>query len=190
MTLFDQWWMEAIASEVPEPNAMTLATVDEHGHPSARIILLKGASDNGFEFFTNYQSRKAHEMDLHPHVALVILWKELERQIRIEGIVTKLPFERSQAYFQSRPRESQIGAWASPQSQIIPDRSGLEQEVVKISERFENIDPLPCPEFWGGYIVSPFAIEFWQGRPDRLHDRFLFRRNEKGENWSVNRLAP
>ncbi len=180
----------ALESELAEPTAMTLATVNAEGKPSARIVLLKGVSSEGFEFYTNYQSRKAKDMEMVPFVSLVFFWKELERQVRVEGRVEKIPFEKSQTYFQSRPRGSQIGAWASPQSEVIPDRQMLEEASTAISQQFENVDPLPCPEHWGGYLVQPFAIEFWQGRSDRLHDRFRYIRNEKEANWSTDRLAP
>ena len=190
LVLFEIWMANALESEISEPTAMTLATVNAEGKPSARIVLLKGVSTEGFEFYTNYQSRKAKEMDQVPYVSLVFLWKELERQVRIEGRVEKVSFEKSQTYFQSRPRGSQIGAWASPQSEVIPDRQVLEDASASVSEKFENVDPLPCPEHWGGYLVIPDAIEFWQGRSDRLHDRFRYTRNEKEANWSVDRLAP
>ncbi|MEP6647416.1 MAG: pyridoxamine 5'-phosphate oxidase [Saprospiraceae bacterium] len=187
---FSAWWHDAVASEIVEPNAMTLATVNADGQPSARIVLLKGISENGFEFYTNYQSQKARDIESNPNVALLFLWKELERQVRIEGVAEKVTREKSQAYFQSRPRGSQIGAWASPQSVIIPDREILENKVNEISLQYSHIDPLPLPEFWGGYIVHPHQIEFWHGRPDRMHDRFRYSRNKKGENWSIDRLAP
>jgi pyridoxamine 5'-phosphate oxidase len=191
MALFYKWWDEAIDAEVLEPNAMTLATVNGMGRPTARIVLLKTASAEGFEFFTNYTSQKAKDLDRNPVAALLFLWKELERQVRIEGIVEKLPRERSQVYFQSRPRGSQIGAWASPQSEVIPTREMLEEQVEKISQQFENVDPLPCPDHWGGYVLRPLMIEFWQGRPDRLHDRFRYKRAETEEaNWLIDRLAP
>lgn len=190
MNMFYKWWDEALDSEIVEPNAMTLATVSTNGQPSARIVLLKGASAEGFEFYSNYESQKAREMEHNPKVALIFLWKELERQIRIEGIADKLSKEKSQVYFQSRPRGSQIGAWASAQSKVIPDRKVLEEAVEKISEQFENVDPLPCPDQWGGYMVKPNLIEFWQGRPERLHDRFRYTKNEKEENWMIDRLAP
>lgn len=190
MELFYRWLEDAIAAEVPEPNAMTLATVNAEGKPSARTVLLKVASSEGFEFFTNYLSPKGKDLEHNPHAAIVFLWKEIERQVRIEGIAEKLTYERSQTYFQSRPRGSQIGAWASPQSQVIPDRKILEDEADKYSQQFENVDPLPCPEFWGGYIIRPSLIEFWHGRLDRLHDRFRYTLDPGGENWSVVRLAP
>lgn len=190
MDVFYKWWDEAIDSEITEPNAMTLATVNVDGQPSARIILLKGASEDGFRFFSNYDSHKAQDMEFNPRVALVFLWKELERQVRIEGAVEKISLEASQDYFQSRPRGSQIAAWASPQSKIIQDRRLIEEEVEKVSTRFENVDPLPCPAHWGGYLVIPHLIEFWQGRRDRLHDRIQYILNEKGANWTIARLAP
>lgn len=190
LVLFETWMANALESEIPEPTAMTLATVNAEGKPSARIVLLKGVSSDGFEFYTNYLSRKAKDMEQIPFVSLVFLWKELERQVRIEGRVEKVSFEKSQTYFQSRPRGSQIGAWASPQSDVIPDRQVLEDASASISEKYENVDPLPCPEHWGGYLVIPSVIEFWQGRRDRLHDRFRYSRNEKEANWSIDRLAP
>ncbi len=189
MVLFHQWWNEVLLSEIPEPNAMTLATVNKEGKPSARIVLLKGASVSGFEFYTNYQSAKAKDMEENPHVALVFLWKEIERQVRIEGVVEKVSTEQSQNYFQSRPRGSQIGAWASPQSVVIPDRKFLEAAANKIAEQFENVDPLPCPEQWGGYLVIPSKIEFWQGRSDRMHDRICYSKLKR-EDWKRERLAP
>ena len=188
MSLFYQWWDAALESEIIEPNAMTLATVNDQGQPSARVVLLKSASGDGFEFYTNYQSQKGIEMEKNPKVALVFLWKDLERQIRIEGIVEKVSKEKSQVYFQTRPRGSQIGAWASPQSKVIPDRNYLEEEMEKISEQFENVDPLTCPDHWGGYIVKPRMIEFWQGRSDRLHDRIRYVLTEN--TWKIERLAP
>lgn len=190
VALFHQWFQQAMDAAISEPNAMTLATVNAEGWPSARIVLLKGVSIEGFEFYTNYNSRKAAEIEQNPHVSLVFLWKELERQVRINGIAEKVLFEKSQTYFQSRPRGSQIGAWASPQSQVIADRHILEDAADKIAGQYENVDPLPCPEHWGGYIVKPVEIEFWQGRPDRMHDRFVYRKKEKGTGWSIDRLAP
>lgn len=190
MQMFYRWWDEVVDSEITEPNAMLLATVNADHKPSARVVLLKSATAEGFEFYTNYQSQKGLDMEQNPHVALVFFWKELERQIRIEGTVEKISKEKSQIYFQSRPRGSQIGAWASPQSKVITGRDILEEAVEKISDQFENVDPLPCPDHWGGYIVTPVMMEFWQGRPDRLHDRFKYTKNEKEGNWSIDRLAP
>lgn len=189
MDLFRRWWHEAVSAEIEEANAMTLATIDVHGHPAARIVLLKGLHEAGFEFFTNYQSRKGEEIARHPHVALLFFWKEMERQIRIEGKAEKVSAERSEQYFQSRPRGSQVGAWISPQSQVIDDRAVLEANLKLIEERYAGVDPLPLPEHWGGYLVRPRMIEFWQGRPDRLHDRFRYELVHDGL-WKAERLAP
>ncbi len=185
---FLQWFNDALDAELTEPNAMTFATVDSTGQPSARIVLLKGVSDDGFEFYTNYYSRKGMQLASNPKVAITFLWKELERQVRIEGIAHKVSREKSQAYFQSRPRGSQIGALASPQSEVISDRSILDENVNRISREFENTDPIPCPDHWGGYVVVPHMIEFWQGREDRMHDRFRYLKIEDG--WKIERLAP
>jgi pyridoxamine 5'-phosphate oxidase len=189
MDLFRLWWHEAIDAEIEEANAMTLATVDVRHQPSARIVLLKVLSNEGFEFFTHYESRKAHDMAHNPDVALLFFWKELERQIRIEGRVEKVSRERSENYFQSRPRGSQLGGWISPQSQVIPDRTVLENRAKVVADKFAGLDPLPLPEHWGGYLVRPRIMEFWQGRPDRLHDRFRYSLVENGI-WKVDRLAP
>lgn len=189
MDLFRQWWHEAIEAEIDEANAMTLATIDRAGYPSARIVLLKGLHQDGFEFFTNYLSPKAQDMEVNRHVALLFFWKEMERQIRIEGKVEKVSKERSEQYFQSRPRGSQIGAWASPQSQVIPDRSVIENNLKTTEEKYADLDPLPLPDHWGGYLVRPLYFEFWQGRPDRLHDRFRYTQHPGGP-WAVDRLAP
>ncbi|HEY3386225.1 MAG TPA: pyridoxamine 5'-phosphate oxidase [Saprospiraceae bacterium] len=189
MDLFRRWWHEAIEAEIDEANAMTLATVNKQGLPSARIVLLKGLTHEGFEFFTNYQSQKAKDMEDNPNIALLFFWKEMERQIRIEGTVEKVSRERSEKYFQSRPRGSQIGAWTSPQSQVIPDRTILDENGKQIAEKYANEDPLPLPDFWGGYLVRAHTLEFWQGRPDRLHDRFRYSLQSNGL-WTVDRLAP
>jgi len=186
--LFRAWWKTVIDADITEPNAMTLATVNAMHQPSARTVLLKGISDHGFEFYTNYESRKGQEMEKNPNVALLFFWKELERQVRIEGVVEKVSRQRSQEYFQSRPLGSQIGAWASPQSKVIEDRSELDLAVTRIEEKFIGQDPLPVPDHWGGYIVRPHLFEFWQGRPDRLHDRFEYRLENK--EWKIERLAP
>jgi len=188
LDLFRKWWHEAIEVEIEEANAMTLATVNGKGHPSARIVLLKGIHADGFEFFTNYNSSKAMDLAGNPNVALLFFWKEMERQVRIEGTATKVSKERSEQYFQSRPRGSQIGAWTSPQSQVIADRSVLKTNANAIEVKYAGMDPLPLPEHWGGYIVNPLAIEFWQGRADRLHDRFRYTLLDGG--WTVDRLAP
>lgn len=185
---FTTWFNEAIAAQVPEPNAMNLATVNENGRPASRIVLLKGVENNRFVFYTNYQSRKGKELDQNPACALTFFWPELERQIRIEGIASRIDEKRSEAYFQSRPRGSQIGAWASPQSSVIGDRSLLEERTKQIEEKFKGLDVLPKPNQWGGYEIEPLLIEFWQGRSNRLHDRLLY--NNIDGSWTINRLAP
>lgn len=185
---FKVWFDEALNSEIPEPNAMTLATASREGIPSARIVLLKGLEKGGFVFYTNYESRKGQEMSENPHVSLVFCWLELQRQIRIEGTVTKTTKKESTIYFQSRPRGSQIGAWSSSQSRPIDSRQVLEDNVKAIEKQFEDFEQLPLPPFWGGYIVKPTAIEFWQGRTSRLHDRIRYRKEKR--SWKIERLAP
>ena len=184
---FKEWWNDAIASNIDEVNAMTLATVNAAGKPSARIVLLKGMSEEGYEFYTNYESHKAKEMAGNSNVALVFFWKELERQIRIEGTVRKASEDVSDIYFNSRPEDSRIGAWSSPQSKIIPSRETLEKNVLDIKDKFEGKE-ITRPTFWGGYIVEPVLFEFWQGRSNRLHDRIEYVKNETG--WIKRRLAP
>jgi pyridoxamine 5'-phosphate oxidase len=184
---FEKWWADAVASNIDEVNAMTLATVNAEGKPSARIVLLKGLKPNGFEFYSNYNSNKAQQIAVNRHVALVFFWKELERQIRIEGTIEKISEEESATYFLSRPIASQIGAWASPQSSVIANRDILEQNVEKFQKQFSET-PMQRPPHWGGYIVHPTSIEFWQGRRSRLHDRILY--TLQGESWIKSRLAP
>jgi len=187
LTQFARWLEEALRSALPEPNAMTVATVSAEGHPSARVVLLKGVGAGGFSFYTNCESRKAREIEANPHVALVFNWLELERQVRVEGKAHKLPREASEAYFKSRPYGSQLGAWASPQSRVIPSREVLEERLEVMKATYPEGE-VPLPPFWGGYRVTPQAVEFWQGRPSRLHDRFLYTRD--GEAWRLERLAP
>jgi pyridoxamine 5'-phosphate oxidase len=186
---FGKWLKEALDAQVPEPNAMTLATCTPEGKPAARIVLLKGYDEAGFVFFTNYESRKGKELLHNPNAALVFSWLELQRQVRIEGKVQKVAPEQSTAYFQSRPKGSQIGAWASPQSRVIGEREMLEEKVQKLEEKYANEDELPRPKHWGGYVVQPRLIEFWQGRPSRLHDRIQYTLQSSG-NWLIERLAP
>lgn len=185
---FKTWWQHAIQSKIDEPNAMALATCTADGKPSVRIVLLKGIEKDGFIFFTNYNSRKAVEIKENGFVSLVFFWKELERQVRIEGSIKKVSAEESDEYFASRPRESKIGAWCSGQSSIIESREYLQENIEKYNLQFPS-DDIPRPAFWGGYIVQPYSMEFWQGRPGRLHDRLQYSRNKKGE-WILNRLAP
>ncbi|WP_448572267.1 pyridoxamine 5'-phosphate oxidase [Trichothermofontia sp.] len=191
MQQFARWFKQAVAAEVPQPNAMTLATVGPTGLPSARIVLLNGVDATGFLFYTHYHSRKGQELAANPHAALVFLWHELERQVRIEGTVEQLPAAVSDTYFQTRPRGSQLGAWASPQSQVIADRTELEARLQVVSQQYGD-RPVPRPPDWGGYRVCPQTIEFWQGRPNRLHDRLRYRQQGTriSPDWHLERLAP
>ena len=184
---FGHWWLEAVESKIDEVNAMTLATASADGFPSARIVLLKGYDRNGFVFFTNYHSQKGQEIAANPKACLLFFWKELERQVRIDGSIEKISAEESEVYFQSRPVGSRIGAWCSPQSTVIPDRSVLDKNVEFYSNKF-NAQIVPRPDHWGGYIVKPTAIEFWQGRTSRLHDRLRY--TKVADNWKLERLAP
>ena len=185
---FDKWWQQAIESEIDEVNAMTLATVNEAGKPSARIVLLKDYDESGFTFYTNYLSTKGKNIDHNPNVVLVFFWKELERQVRIEGVAEKVSPIISDEYYDSRPLESKIGAWASPQSQIIASRSVLQNIFSKLEKDFKD-QPIKRPEHWGGYKVIPNKIEFWQGRPGRMHDRIEYSKINDN-NWTTVRLAP
>ena len=185
---FEHWFQEALKAEVLEPNAMTLATVDAQGHPSARIVLLKSVDPAGFVFFTNYQSSKGQQLAANPQAALVFFWKELERQVRIEGRVEKISRAESERYFQSRPRGSQIGAAASNQSQVVANRTVLETRFQDLEARYAEQD-IPTPAHWGGYRLTPSLLEFWQGRRNRLHDRLRYRLLDSGD-WSIERLEP
>jgi len=188
LTQFVRWFDEALKSDVDEPNAFTLSTVSEDGRPSGRIVLLKGVENGKFIFYTNYQSAKGKELENNPACALTFFWPELERQVRVEGLANKIDAALSEKYFQSRPRESQIGAWASPQSAAISGREILDARVLELQKKFEGVDKLPKPNQWGGYEVEPNEIEFWQGRPNRLHDRIVFYKVD--EKWQAHRLAP
>jgi pyridoxamine 5'-phosphate oxidase len=187
ITQFELWLMEALSANVLEANAMTLSTVSESGRPSSRIVLLKGIENGKFVFFTNYQSHKGRELEGNPYCALNFFWAEVERQVRIEGVAARIAENRSVEYFQSRPKGAQIGAWASPQSATIENREILELRYRELEERFKD-NEIPRPRQWGGFEVDPFLIEFWQGRPNRLHDRILFTR--EANQWKMRRIAP
>jgi pyridoxamine 5'-phosphate oxidase len=185
---FQLWFNEALAAEVPEPNAMTLATATANGKPSARIVLLKSYDHRGFTFHTNYESRKGRELSDNPYAALVFFWGPLERQVRIEGHVERTSADDSDSYFQMRPLDARIGAWASRQSEVLPDRDALEARMRELEEHYADRD-IPRPPHWGGFRVRPETFEFWQGRPGRLHDRIRYRKSADG-GWLVDRLAP
>ena len=184
---FERWFADAAAAQVPEPNAMTLSTATRDGVPSARIVLLKGVDANGFAFYTDYRSRKGAELAENPLAALRFRWTEIERQVRITGSVSRVSTQESEAYFRTRPPGSRLGAGASHQSAVLASRDELEARVQDVAVRFPDGD-VPLPPHWGGFRIAPDEIEFWQGRPDRLHDRLLYRRGERG--WEISRLSP
>ncbi|TAL47281.1 MAG: pyridoxamine 5'-phosphate oxidase [Chitinophagaceae bacterium] len=185
---FEKWWEEAVHAKIDEVNAMTLATASQDGLPSARIVLLKGFSDKGFIFFTNYESYKGQQLAENPKACLVFFWKELERQVRITGLVRKISEKESDEYFQSRPEGSRIGAWTSAQSRVLDSRQSLDKKFIELSAKMEGTF-IQRPPYWGGYIVQPVVLEFWQGRPGRLHDRIQYTLEDSGE-WKIERLAP
>jgi pyridoxamine 5'-phosphate oxidase len=185
---FQLWFDDAIAEKLPMPDAMSLATVTPDGRPTSRMVLLKQVDAEGFVFFTNYQSSKARQLEINPYAALVFYWPQLERQVRVEGKVAKTSAEESAAYFRTRPRESQIGAWASPQSEVISARDVLEQRAHELAEQYCDRD-IDCPAYWGGFRLTPDRIEFWKGRVGRLHDRILYELQPDG-TWTIKRLAP
>ena len=185
---FEKWFDESLQAGITEPNAMNLATVNEQGRPSSRVVLLKGIVNNRFLFYTNYQSKKGKELEKNPACALTFFWADIERQVRIEGLAERVAANISDEYFQSRPRGSQVGAWSSPQSSVIKDRTILDERALRIEERFRDQKTLPRPQQWGGFQVEPFMIEFWQGRASRLHDRIEFTKVDGV--WRVHRLAP
>ncbi len=188
-TQFRIWLGEALQAQIPEPNAMHLATVSATGRPSGRIVLLKELDNQGFVFYTNYNSRKGRELTANAWASLTFFWPELERQVRVEGKTELTSHSQADAYFQSRPRGSQMGAWASPQSQVIADRSILEANLSGIKQQFGDHMPIPRPKHWGGYYVIPHLVEFWQGRASRLHDRIVYTKHET-DSWQKSRLAP
>lgn len=188
MDQFERWWLEALQGELEEANAMTLATASADGLPAARIVLLKGYHSGGFQFYTNYNSFKGRQLQENPRACLVFFWKLLERQVRITGIVEKTGTGESDAYFNSRPLGSRIGAWASPQSEVIESSAWLTDQADQMEKKFQS-GTVPRPANWGGYLVRPVTIEFWQGRPNRLHDRLLYSLQENGQ-WTIERLAP
>ena len=184
---FRRWIQDAIDGELTEPNAAVLATVDGQGQPSTRVVLVKGVDERGFSFFTNYESRKGRELAANPRAALTFPWVEMERQVCITGRVTQLPPEESDAYFKTRPRGSRLGAWASKQSEVIADRTILEHRLADLDREYPGND-IPMPPTWGGYVLAPDTVEFWQGRPSRLHDRLVYTR--QAGSWKVHRLSP
>lgn len=188
MKQFHIWFQEARDEDVVEPNAMIMSTINKEGHPTSRTLLLKDLEEGGFVFYTNYNSDKAQEISENPNISLLFLWKKVQRQVRISGIAQKIPKEQSEAYFHSRPKGSQIGAWVSPQSQVIADKSILETRITELTEKYKDVDELPLPDFWGGYKLIPQNMEFWQGRPDRLHDRLRYTLVDG--KWKIERLAP
>jgi pyridoxamine 5'-phosphate oxidase len=187
VTMFSRWFDNARAAGVLEPNAMVLSTVSSDGIPSARTVLLKGVNAGGFVFYTNYESRKAKELGANPHCSLVFGWYQLQRQVRVEGVASRVSRAETDAYFVSRPRDSQLGAWASPQSTVVPSRAVLDASYAEVEERFAGVE-VPSPPHWGGYVVAPARVEFWQGRRSRMHDRLEYRRD--GARWVTERLAP
>jgi pyridoxamine 5'-phosphate oxidase len=187
ITQFLAWFEQARAAELPEPNAMTLATATPDGNPSARIVLLKGVDERGFVFFTDYRSRKGEELRANPRAALVFHWQELERQVRVTGTAARVPVAESEAYFRTRPLGSRIGAWTSHQSAVIERREVLEERLAELQRTFASGD-VPLPPYWGGIRIAPESVELWQGRPSRLHDRIRYVR--EGSSWRIERLAP
>lgn len=188
LVMSKKWFKVAVDQEIFEANAISLATVNEDKQPSIRTVLLKGIDEVGFIFYTNYHSRKGREIEQNPRASILLFWKELERQIRIEGKIEKLSDQESKSYFKSRPKGSQLGAWASPQSKVIIDRAELEDRLLELKDIYKDREQLPKPAHWGGYRLVPHYYEFWQGRENRLHDRFEYKQEDEG--WTINRLAP
>jgi pyridoxamine 5'-phosphate oxidase len=183
------WYIEAVEAELPEPNAMAVSTIDAEGMPDSRIVLVRGLDDDGLTFFGNYNSAKGQQIDANPVASAVFPWIGLHRQVRVRGSIEMLPRRESDAYFASRPRDSQLGAWASPQSEVIEGRDILNQRHAEFAEKFAGVEVLR-PPYWGGWLLVPEVFEFWQGRPNRLHDRFRYRRDDVTQDWVIERLAP
>ena len=190
--MFRRWLDDTVASGLHEPNAMVVSTVSADGRPSSRMVLLKGLDTRGFVFYTNYESRKGEEIDANPHVSLLFPWQDLQRQVRVEGTASRVSREESEAYFAERPRESQLGAWASPQSRVVASRNALDERYGGVLAQFVDVDDVPLPPQWGGFRVEPEVLEFWQGRKGRMHDRLVYRRaaDDPSAPWTVDRLAP
>jgi pyridoxamine 5'-phosphate oxidase len=189
VTMFRRWLADTVAAGIHEPNAMVVATAGPDGRPAARMVLLKELDERGFVFFTNYESRKAEEIAANQAVSLLFPWHDLQRQVRVEGTATRVSRADSEAYFATRPRESQLGAWASPQSRVVASRSALDERYGGVLARFADLDAIPLPSHWGGFRVAPEVVEFWQGRRGRMHDRLVYRRTDEA-GWRVERLAP